>query len=314
MRITQSTVVNQFLYNLQQTEQQLLKTQNEISSGKRVMLPEDDPAAAARSLQLQSSIDATSQYLTNDTQAKSWIQATDSALQSADSIMQQVRNLVLQANSGAETPDDLTAVATTAASLQQELVNVANSQVNGEYLFAGQKISTQPYVQGSTTFTYGTTPLQVAGTTYTYQGDSGAIEREISPSVHIQVNTAGNVFQSALNDVSQMVADLKHAAGSTDPNQDLNNNLPTDLGNLDKDLSSLQTAEAETGATLQRIASNDQRLQDLKTNLQTWLAGAQDLDVASATVKLQQEQTAYQEALAVGARLQQTTLLNYLQP
>jgi flagellar hook-associated protein 3 FlgL len=293
MRVTQATVVQQFIYNLQQNEQNILTTEQELSTGKRLLRPQDDPGGAAVSMQYQAEIDGTAQYLANDQSAQSWISASGDALQSAGSILQQVQNLAIEAQGPSAS---LSAITPTLISLGQELMSVANSQLNGQYLFAGTSVTTQPYSAGTTVVMFGTTPTNLA--TYSYGGTTNTvIATEIQPSVHMQINVQGSVFTQALNDVAHMVWTLQ--------------NTPTAVGT---DLTNIQSVQAVTGSWQQRLTQNTQALQTMQTNLQTQLGNTQDVDVASAIVNLQQEQNAYQAALGVGAQLEQTTLLNYLKP
>ncbi len=300
IRVTQSTVAQQFLYNVQQNEQSIMTTEQELSTGKRLLTPQDNPGGAAQAMHYQASIDSASQYLTNDQNAQSWITASGNALQSAGSILQQVQNLAIEVNG----PNSmLSAITPTLMSLDNELMTVANSQFNGQYLFAGTSVTTQPYSAGTTVVMMGTTATNL--TTYAYGGTTNTtMQTEIEPSVHMQINVQGNVFTQALNDVAKMVWNLANTG-----------TLGTsDLSNIQGDLQNIQGVQAVTGSWQQRLTQNTQSLQTIQTNLKTQLGNTQNVDIASAIVNLQQEQNAYQAALGVGAMLQQTTLLNYLHP
>jgi flagellar hook-associated protein 3 FlgL len=300
VRVTQSTVAQQFIYNLQQNEQSILTVEQQLSTGKRLLQPQDNPAGAALAMKYQAGIDSTNQYLTNDQSAQSWLTASGTALQSAGSILQQVQNLAIEAQSPSAV---LSAITPTLSSLSAELMTVANSQMNGQYLFAGTDVTSQPYSAGTTVVTIGGTATTIA--TYAYGGTTNtAMTTEIQPSVHMQYNVQGDVFTQALNDLAHMVGTLQ-----SDPTA-----VGADLTNIQNDLSSIQGAQAVTGSWQQRLTQNTQSLQSTQTNVQTQLGNTQDVDVASAIVNLQQEQNAYQAALGVGAMLQQTTLLNYLHP
>jgi flagellar hook-associated protein 3 FlgL len=295
MRITQATVADQLLFNLQQTQQSLLVTQEQLSAGRRILLPEDDPAGTARAMQLQQAIADTGQYLTNDAGARNWLQATDAALGEGTAVLQQVRTLAVQGASATNGPTDLATLAQTVAQLQGQLLTAANSQLDGQYLFAGQKVQAAA------------APYALTASGVSYGGDGGALTAEIGPGVHMAYNvtSAQGVFTPALQAVGQVLADLQAGNAAA---------VGTVVTALDQALNGLQDARAEAGTALQRLTQNDQRLQSLQVNLQSLLANTQDLDVAGAIVRLQQEQVAYQQALAVGARLQQTTLLDYLHP
>ena len=317
MRVTQSTIVQQFIYNLQQNEQSILNTENELSTGKRLLQPQDNPGGAAIAMQYQAGIDMTTQYLSNDQTAQSWLTASGNYLQTAGSVLQQVQSLGLELG-GPQA--DVPAISSTLASLQGELLSVANAQFNGQYLFAGTDVTgattviggatvTTPYatMAGTTYFTStaGTT-VSYAFTSYVYAGNGGAMSTEIEPATHMQVNVQGSVFTKALNDVSSMVGALQAGYVTLA--------ATTLLTNVQNDLSQIETTQAVTGSWQQRLTQNTQSLQTVQTNLKTQLGNTQNVDIASAIVNLQQEQNAYQSALGVGAMIQQTTLLNYLHP
>lgn len=329
MRITQSTVVQQFIYNLQQNQQSILTTEQQLSSGKRLLLPQDNPGGAAIAMQEQAQIDGSTQNLSNDQSAQSWISASGTALQNAGTVLQQAQSLGLQVNSPATS---IPAITQTMGGLQSQLFTIANSQFNGEYLFAGTDVTaattviggvttSTPYTQTAATTNVlvstvvggvtATVTYSVGFTSFAYAGTTNTLTREIAPSTHMQVGVQGDVFVQAMNDFSVMVGALQ--AGASTPAMTAVATA-TFLPQLQSDLTSIETAQAVTGSWQQRLTQTTSTLQTLQTSTKNELSNTQDVDVASAIVNLQQEQLAYQTALGVGAQLQQTTLLNYLKP
>ncbi|HEY7621866.1 MAG TPA: hypothetical protein VH834_18975, partial [Solirubrobacteraceae bacterium] len=101
MRITSSMSQRHLLTDLQRVQQRLSDAQNQVMSGRRVVKPSDDPLAAARATRLQADIDATAAYSDSVDEAKSWLDASDSALSSLNDVVQRVRELTVQAANGA---------------------------------------------------------------------------------------------------------------------------------------------------------------------------------------------------------------------
>lgn len=184
MRIANSTLYDQGVNNITTMYAQLGHTQNQLSTGRRVLTPSDDPIAAARSLDLTQSQDINTQYGTNINAASASLGATDNALSSVTTILQSVHTLVVQAGDGVLAPSDLSAIANQIQANYQELLGQANAtDGNGQYLFAGYKGSTPAFTE--------TSPGNVV-----YNGDQGQRLEQISAGRQIPSSVSGSsVFQ-----------------------------------------------------------------------------------------------------------------------
>jgi flagellar hook-associated protein 3 FlgL len=180
MRISTSMISQNSLNLMMQSQTNLAKTQNEMSTGVRVSKPSDDPVAAVKLLQLQQAKSANTQYGTNITAATTRLNQEEQGLSDAQAIMQRVHELTITANSSTNSAADLKSIATELTQLNQQLADVANRKdVNGEYLFAGLSTATQPFVRnGSNAMTYAgdsaTRTLQVGASQFVRDGDSGS--------------------------------------------------------------------------------------------------------------------------------------------
>ncbi len=298
MRVTQLMIGSQLTNDLNNVQTNLLQVQTQMATGQRINQPSDNPVGAEQVVQWQNAIDQNKQYQNNAKDGVNWLESSQSALQSAANVVQQIRTLAVSTSTGTLTSQQLQTIASQVQALQGSLVDVANTKVGDHYLFSGDQTNTQPF--------------NLTGSSVSYVGGGGQITREVSPGVNIQVNTDGNsTFTPLFTAISQIVYDLSNPAGN--PANVSNASTGGDLTNLDAALNTLTNAEGASGANLQQMQTAQSQLTDLSTSLQKLQAGVLDTDLAQSVVQLQQLQNSYQSALAVGARLIQPTLANYLQ-
>ncbi|AFJ03470.1 Flagellar hook-associated protein FlgL [Methylophaga frappieri] len=186
MRISTTQIFDQNLSAMLEQQANLAKTQNQVSSGKRITRPSDDPVGAVRALNLQRELNITEQYLANATIATNKLQSEESSLKSAADILQRVRELAVQGLNDSNTQDDRKAIAVEIRQLNQQLLSLANGRdSNGDFVFAGFANSTQPY----------------DGIFGSYQGDEGQRNLQISTGVTVATNDPGSaVFETPVAD------------------------------------------------------------------------------------------------------------------
>ncbi|WP_097461746.1 flagellar hook-associated protein FlgL [Mangrovitalea sediminis] len=179
MRISTQQIYDTGLRNMQDVTQQQQKTQSQLSSGKRLTQPSDDPVAAARVLQLNQTLSLSGQYQNNITLATNNLNLEDSTLSSVSSTLTKIRGLALQANDGSLNASDRQAIATQVTQLLTQLTGLANTKdSSGQYLFSGNKGDTIPFAKD-------------ASGNYQYQGDEGQRSVAIDDGVQLPVNDNG---------------------------------------------------------------------------------------------------------------------------
>ena len=140
MRISTSQIYDSATLNIQRNQTSLYKLQNQLSTGRRVLTPEDDPVAAAQALLVTQSRDVNQQHVTNQGNAKSQLGLVDSQLNSLTDLLQNVRDRIIQAgNSATMTDTDRSAIATELEARLGEMVGIANSQ-NGSAMRTMMKL------------------------------------------------------------------------------------------------------------------------------------------------------------------------------
>jgi flagellar hook-associated protein 3 FlgL len=196
MRISTSMLNQTAVNGILQDQAALSKTQNQLSTGKSVNTPADNPVAAVQLLQLNNTNSQYQQYISNGQSANTNLTLEEQALSSSTTTLQSIRDLVVQANSATNSTSDLHDIATQISALESQLQGNANSQnAQGEYLFAGYSTGTQPFVRASTgSMAYvgdsGVRSVPIAGGTSVQTGDPGS-------AVYMNVATGNGTFTTA---------------------------------------------------------------------------------------------------------------------
>ncbi|MGH8672013.1 MAG: flagellar hook-associated protein FlgL, partial [Burkholderiales bacterium] len=183
MRISTSTIYEAGIGAIQQQQNALLKTQQQIASGKRVLTPSDDPVAAARVLEVSQSLSTHQQFAINRKSAATSLGLEESALSAISEVLQDARIVAVSSGNPALGPGSRFALAEELRSRFEILVGLANStDGNGQYLFSGFQGTTQPF-SGS-----------ASGAVYS--GDQGQRLIQISDSRQLEVSDSGSdVFE-----------------------------------------------------------------------------------------------------------------------
>lgn len=188
MRISTNTIYDMGVAGMQQQTSDLIRTQQQVSSGRRILSPSDDPVASARVLEVTQSQSLNVQYDTNMGSATSSLGLEESILGSVGDLIQDVRTSTIQAANATLSDRDRASIAMELRGRYQELLGLANStDGNGQYMFSGYKGVTKPFVETSLG-------------NVTYQGDQGQRLIQISPSRQMAVSDSGaSVFQQIKN-------------------------------------------------------------------------------------------------------------------
>lgn len=205
MRISTSQIYESGSLNIQRNQSALFKLQNQLSTGRRVLTPEDDPVAAAQALLVTQSRDVTAQHIENQGNANSQLGLVDSQLSSLTDLLQNVRERVVQAGNTTLTNSDRQAIATELESRLGEMLGIANSQNgSGDYLFSGYQGATKPFAINASLPVVPPASTSPVG----YFGDDGERLLQVSSSRQIAVNAPGSdVFMKARSGNGTFVVD-----------------------------------------------------------------------------------------------------------
>ena len=297
-RITTQMTASMTLNDLQQSLNRLDTTQQQLSSGKKINQPSDDPYGTSQAMNLNGQLSSLNDYTNNITDGTAWTQQATTSLSDIDNMVQRVRALVVQASNGTYTQSDLNASAAEVNQLIDAIKQEANASYNGQYIFSGSSTGTAPYQTGSTD---------------TYQGGTGNVNRLIGPNTTISVNT--NISQLLGNGQASGDGGLLDTLRTIASDMQSGNTGAiggSDLKNLDANFGTLTQMEANVGAISNRLTLASTRVQQLQNSDTAALSNVQDADMATTAINFSTEQAAYSAALRAGANIVQSSLLDFL--
>ena len=171
---------------------QLEVLRNIATTGKKLNQPSDDPAAIRPVFSTRKEISNVDRNLNTMGQALDTMQSTDSALNTVENTMQRAKELMTNAVNGSLTDQDRTVLADELAQLKSEMLDTANSMVNGKYIFAGYNITTKPFVENPNYDATTYDPNNSATWPVLYKGDGNATSLDITTGRQVEVNVTGN--------------------------------------------------------------------------------------------------------------------------
>lgn len=206
MRISSQQVFSGGINRLQDLNSELQKTQQQISTGKRVNNPSDDPVAAARVLKLNQQSAGIKQFQRANDLATNRLQQEESALSSVTDVLQRVRELTVQAGNGSLSSEDRQSIAAELRERIEQLGSLANTRdASGEYVFSGFKGDTPAFAKN------------ISGD-YVYQGDEGQRSLEIDVGVKVPISDHGKgLFVDVPSNKPTFIAEASPNNQSTPP-------------------------------------------------------------------------------------------------
>lgn len=185
MRIATTTVYKQGTAELQRHTSNQAKLQNQLSTGRRVLTPADDPISSAKALDVTQSKELNAQYAVNSQTADSAMRLSESTLQQVTDLLHDIYSLAVSAGNPSQTIAEKKLLDSQLQGQYKEMMSLANATDGaGSYLFSGFKGSTQPFSESA----FGNVQ---------YAGDDGQRLMQISASRQVPVSESGyQIFQA----------------------------------------------------------------------------------------------------------------------
>ena len=296
MRVNPNLVPD-ILAGLQQSQTTLNQALEQVSTGKSVNVPSDNPAAASEIVQNTIETANVDQYTQNVTGVLSQVQAASSALSSVESSLTQAISLGTEGANGTESTANQQSIASQVQGILNSVVTQATTSYEGSYLFGGTASSQQPYTADSS-----------SPTGYTYNGNSGQTSVAVGDSTNVQVNLPGsqifsNSTTNVLGSLSALVTALQ--GGNSSAIGTAVSGVTTALNYVSQQ--SIFYANADS-----QLNSQETYLQQETVNLSSQQTSLVGVNMAQAAINLSQAQTDNSAALAAAAKVLPDTLLNYL--
>lgn len=294
MRINPNITAD-LLTALANTRQEQNTAMLQMASGRRVNTPSDDPSAAALLVENQAESSGVDQYLRSADSIQAQLQSTDSTLNSVVLALQQAISLGVEGANGTLSDANRASVVNELNGIQDQLLSLANSSFQGQYVFAGTATQKPPFATDAT---------QLSGVRY--DGNSGTNSVDVGSGLSLQINQPGSqVFTGSGTDMFQAMHDLIAALQS-------NSGIDTAVTSVRAAFDHVTAQRVFYGNAMNQLQSQQTYLNSEKLQLssqQDKLGGA---DLAAATTQLMNAQTARNATLAATGRIWQSTLFDYL--
>ena len=307
MRITSASAFESSVSNLQRRQQALTQSQEHLTSGKRVLKPSDDPAAAAQAERALAAEKRSIAQMRALDASRSAMQLSESALGNAGELVQQARDLLVGAGNGSYTDAERLTIVNAIRGLRDDLLAVANrSDGAGRYLFGGQGADGAPLVDGTGGVSYSAS----AGQLLAASGEASPLSID-GRAAWLQAPDPANPGSTlSLFDVMDRVVGELATPGRTAAQ--VAQTVSDGLGDFDAAADNLSSWRARSGDALNRIDRIGERLSQSKLDAQSERSDAEDLDMVQAISDFQSRQTGYDAALKTYSIVQKMSLFDYL--
>lgn len=310
MRITQGMLSSNMLRNMSKSYESMGKYQDQLTTGKKISRPSDDPVVAMQGINYRSELTKIGQFQRNIGEVYNWMDSSDAALDKATKAMQRVRELTVQASNDTNGEQSRESIAKEIEQLAGHLRDIGNTQANGKYLFNGTDTLTAPMdarqATDPATGETGEVRLPVNSTPVTI---------EVSKGIPLQANVDGTkVFGGGNTDedgrqlfdtLQQLAADLRNPGTHEEE-------LSNYLGSIDEHVNTIIDERADLGARMNRRDLVEDRLGTQEIIATRVLSNNEDAEMEKVITNLKTEESVLRAAMGAGARIIQPTLMDFL--
>lgn len=295
MRATLTTTYRSLLANLTHSSTRLEDLRVQAATGKKVSKPSDDPSAIRPMLDTRGQIRASERFLRTLGTAGDRLNILDTHLERVENLMVRAKESLVYAGNGSLSQADLKTLGNQMRQMKEELLAVANANVDGKYLFSGFSEDVIPYPTG--------TPGE-------FDGDDNKIELEIGPGEKIAVNLTGSeVFgdPGTGKDVWQLFDEMIAALEVGDSAAAL-----AEMDNLDRAADYARGRRSLMGNLAQRVDNAQLNMEDMRIDMKAMLSRLEDADILETLTNMTMQETALKAALDITSRVSRLSILDYM--
>ncbi|WP_432357502.1 flagellar hook-associated protein FlgL [Sporosarcina sp. UB5] len=289
MRVTQSMLSNNMLRNLSGSYNKMGKLQDQLTTGKKVNRPSDDPVVAIKGMGYRMQVDKVEQYKRNLGEVHNLLDSTDDALDKVGQVIIRIQELTVDAANDTKTQDDRNKILQEIKQLREHVQDLANSKVGDKYIFSGTNTLTPLYNKATNQFSIAT-------------GVSNAISIEVFDGVSLDVTIDG---KELFEKVDTLFADLETAISTSA-------NIDGQLGAIDDVQNLVLETRALIGARQNRAELMDNRLNTQEVISKKQMSENEDIDYEKVITEMITHESIHRAALSVGARIIQPSLVDFL--
>lgn len=312
MRVTQSMLSSNMLRNLSSSYSKMGKLQNQITSGSKISRPSDDPVIAVKGIGYRTNLNKVEQYQRNMGEVENWLDTSDDTLDHVGIALVRVQELVTQAASDSNTPEDREKMEKEIDQIKLQIRDLSNTKVGEKYLFSGTNTLSPVFgknAAGDVTFAGedlidgGATNISNSITPNT--GYKNSVEIEVYDGVNLNVNTDAVAMFAQIDDLlTSIQTDLSTGADST--------TIGSRLTTISNTQNTLLENRADIGARQNRVEMMINRLATQEVAVTKQLSDNEDIDYEKVITEMITQESIHQAALSVGSKIIQATLVDFI--
>jgi flagellar hook-associated protein 3 FlgL len=291
MRVTEGMGYHNLLRDIARVQEKLQTAQDQVSSGKRVTKPSDDPTAASDIVRIFSEKTEGEQFDRNLTFAQTKLDLADTVLDSVEHMVERARTLG-QLSFG--NPATASIYMTELDGLRDQTIAAANATHAGRFLFGGSITTTPPY-------------LKNPDSSVTYQGNSQDVVLQVSRTSTVQTQIPGSQIFSGSVNIFQVMSDLSTAMQAGDKT-----GIDAQVKKLEQFAEVVSIARGKIGSYVNMASNISAELTSARLGRENDLTQEQAANMAQAITNMNLNQSALEATMAVGARISNLTLLDFL--
>jgi flagellar hook-associated protein 3 FlgL len=281
----------------------LYERQTIIASQKRINRPSDDPIGMGKVLDYRQTLSSIEQYKTNIQSGQERLKITEITLELVDELLQGVRAIALTEAGGTTESRQLTAGEV--KNMFDQVLDLANSKLNGNYMFSGYQTQTAPFSRDDTL------PTTFEQFSVNYDGGVGDARFIVGHNSEITIDTDGRpLFQNPAVDGIMIFDAMRDLIVALETDDTAAIFAQADL--IDHGRKQVNNLRAANSPILYQLEISENHWQNYKPKIQELLAREEEVDITQAVVELQSIELAYQTTLATTARITQQGLIDFL--
>jgi flagellar hook-associated protein 3 FlgL len=294
-------ISNNMLRNVSKSYSNLDKYMNQLSTGKKISKPSEDPVVAMKGMSYRSQVSNIEQYQRNINEVHNWLDNSDAAMNETTKVLQRIEELTVQASNGTYDTAERKSISAEIDQLIENLAEVANTKVNNKHLFNGTNTS-------GITAGVSTPPVVIADDgTVTVSANENDVFVEVSSGTRLKVNTSpAAVFSADLFTNLQALSAALKDENVTEA--ELASYIPVVQGHTENAVN----ARADIGARMNRVELIENRLASQSVNAKSMMSDNEDADLEEIIINLTTQEAVHRASLSAGARVLQPTLLDFL--
>ena len=299
MRITDSILKNNLLYNLGTSTERLYESETEVLTGKTLNKPSDGPVDVLNSLSIRETISELEQYQRNISKAQTVLQNTETIVSQVEELFERLNVLAVQGASDSYSASDKASISYEVNQLLEQLYSFSNGQSGGLYIFSGTSTDTAPYL-AIRNDSGEITEIKTSGS-------SGDINLMIGEDITIKVNINGeDLFEEGSNLFNVMI-NIRDSLQANDTD-----GVREQITYLQEGLEKIINQEAIIGSRVNRVNSAESRTEDDIINFTDFLSDVEDADATQSVINYQTDLLTLQYTLEVASMLSQPKLVDFL--